>query len=275
MKKTLIVLKFCVLILTLFISVSLNMVHVSAENERILPTDSELELADNAYYLKKGNFNPNEKVVNASNWTEFVRAYKDNTVTKIKLTTDITSQDISVDGVSTTIFGDNADEYRKSSLVIDGGYTDSITGETKQYGLTLIGSKMLRTSNAPTGFTETAADGSTQNRSMFHLKNLSIAQPRTENAYSYGFIGAPDVDTTVAGENVNAPYSKNWYFRFTNVNTDIDDNTTAYRGVARAIVGYQSEVTLAGRVELSVSGETFYLGSLIVEPKASFKGITE
>lgn len=251
------------------------MVHVSAENERILPTDSELELADNAYYLKKGNFNPNEKVVNASNWTEFVRAYKDNTVTKIKLTTDITSQDISVDGVSTTIFGDNADEYRKSSLVIDGGYTDSITGETKQYGLTLIGSKMLRTSNAPTGFTETAADGSTQNRSMFHLKNLSIAQPRTENAYSYGFIGAPDVDTTVAGENVNAPYSKNWYFRFTNVNTDIDDNTTAYRGVARAIVGYQSEVTLAGRVELSVSGETFYLGSLIVEPKASFKGITE
>ncbi|MCB5032015.1 hypothetical protein LGV96_10425, partial [Streptococcus mutans] len=146
-------------------------------NERILPTDSELELADNAYYLKKGNFNPNEKVVNVSNWTEFVRAYKDNTVTKIKLTTDITSQDISVDGVSTTIFGDNTDEYRKSSLVIDGGYTDSITGETKQYGLTLIGSKMLRTSNAPTGFTETAADGSTQNRSMFHLKNLSIAQP--------------------------------------------------------------------------------------------------
>lgn len=275
MKKTLIVLKFCLLLLTLFVSVSLNTVHVRAENEHVLPTDNELELADNAYYLKKGNFNPNEKVVNVSNWTEFVRAYKDNTVTKIKLTTDITSQDISVDGVSTTIFGDNADEYRKSSLVIDGGYTDSITGETKQYGLTLIGSKMLRTSNAPTGFTETAADGSTQNRSMFHLKNLSIAQPGTENAYSYGFIGAPGVDTTVAGENVNAPYSKNWYFRFTNVNTDIDDNTTAYRGVARAIVGYQSEVTLAGRVELSVTGETFYLGSLIVEPKASFKGITE
>ena len=275
MKRTLIVLKFCLLILTLFISVSLNTVHVSAENEHILPTDSELELADNAYYLKKGNFNPNEKVVNVSNWTEFVRAYKDNTVTKIKLTTDITSENISVDGVSTTIFGDNADEYRKNSLVIDGGYTDSITGETKQHGLTLIGSKMLRTSNAPTGFTETAADGSTQNRSMFHLKNLSIAQPGTEDGYSYGFIGAPGVDTTVAGENVNAPYSKNWYFRFTNVNTDIDDNTTAYRGVARAIVGYQSEVTLAGRIELSVTGETFYLGSLIVEPKASFKGITE
>lgn len=238
-------------------------------------TDSELDQADAAYYAAKGNFNPDLKVATASNWTEFVRAYKDNTVTKIKLTSDIASQNIAVDGVSTTTFGNKADEYRKSSLVIDGGYTDPVSGEKKEYGLTLSGSKMLRTSDAPTGFTETAADGSTQNRSMFHLKDLSIAQPGTENANSYGFVGAPGVDTTVAGENVNAVYSKNWYFRLTNVNTDIDDNTPAYRGVARAIVGYQAEVTLAGRVELSTTGEPFYLGSLIVEPGTSFKGITE
>lgn len=238
-------------------------------------TNSELDQADAAYYVAKGNFNPDANIANVSNWTEFVRAYKDNTVTRIKLTTDITSENISVDGVSTTTFGDNVDEYRKSSVVIDGGYIDSISGERKCYGLTLIGSKMLRTSNAPNGFTETAADGSTQNRSIFHLKDLSITQPGGETAYSYAFIGAPGYDISVAGENGDAPYSKNWYFRFTNVNTDIDDNTTANVGVSRAIIGYQAEVTLAGRVDLSVRSEAFYLGSLVVEPGTSFKATTE
>ncbi|MGC6769778.1 pectate lyase-like adhesive domain-containing protein [Enterococcus sp. LJL51] len=237
-------------------------------------TDSELDLADAAYYAAKGNFNPDANIAYVSNWTEFVRAYKNNAVTKIKLTASIASENISVDGVSTTIFGDNADEYRKASVVIDGGYVDG-TGAKKEYGLTLSGSKMLRTSDAPTGFTETAADGSQQTRSMIHLKDLSIAQPGAENGYSYGFVGAPGVDTTVAGENANAPYSRNWYFRFTNVNTDIDDNNATYTGVARAVVGYQAEVTLAGKVTLSVTGEPFYLGSLIVEPGTSFRGITE
>lgn len=248
---------------------------VTQPNAHYIPaTDAEIAQRNQAFNQSHGNFNPNQNIAPVSNWEEFARAYMDNTVTKIVLMADIQSENITVDGVNTMTFGDNPPEVRQHSLEIDGGYVD-LNGDKQRHSLILHGSKMLRTSATPTGFSETASDGSTQNRSIFHMHDVQIAQTSIENASKYGFIGAPGVDSTVGGENVEGAKSRHWYYRLGNMDTSVDDNTTAYTGIARVIVGYQAEVSLYGEVDFSVTGEVFYLGSLILEPGTLFKGVTE
>lgn len=248
----------------------------AASSSRLIPaTPEQIDAANNKYNLEHGNFNPDLNVAYVSNWEQFARAYMDNTVTKIKLTADIESKDITVDGVATATFGNDAKEQRTGSLEIDGGYVAS-DGTTKRHKLVLYGSKMLATGTTPTGYTETASDGSAQPRAIFHMHDTSIGHPASrEAAYSYGFIGARGYHTPAGGTDTNTPYTKNWYFRLGNVDTNADDDTTAYIGIARIIIGYQSEVSMYGDNYLSVTGEVFYLGSFILEDGGSLRGVSE
>ncbi|MBL1227569.1 isopeptide-forming domain-containing fimbrial protein [Enterococcus sp. BWR-S5] len=238
------------------------------------PTDAEMDAANAAYNQAHGNFNPNAKIAYVSNWTEFARAYMDQTVTKIKLTADITSENITVDGVSTTIFSDQDVELRKSSLEIDGGYVDG-SGVKQKYMLKLNGRKTLGTFTTPTSYTEVASDGSTQPRAMFHIHDVSVAKDDSEASNARGFIGATEYHSISGQTNAKSPYTKNWYFRMGNIDTDRDNNASSVPGVARLMVVYQAEVTAYGVNNISTSAENFYLGGFITEPKAVYKGITE
>lgn len=132
------------------------------------------------YYQTHGAFNAEKNVVKAGDWETFIAAYRDETVTKIIMTTDIT--DSSKDGP----YGPT-NYKRKSSLEIDGG----------NHQLTLKRYHGLRTSDRPTGFKETS-NGKEMSRALFHMHDISIrqnldgGQASVANHSSSAFVGASE-----------------------------------------------------------------------------------
>lgn len=234
-----------------------------------LSTAEEQDVATAAYYAAHGNFNPNANMKEVANQADFVKYYNDNTVTKIKLIADI------------TVNGGKINE-RKRSIEIDGGYDDN--GLHKRHILETVGSaRMLRTggvgvgSNAvPDTYQETQQDGSTVGRSLFHMHDLSLKSNSWGN--EAGFVGFPyaygsllNNDNQTIG---NA--TRNWYFRFGNLDTDTDDNRKDLStGMRRLAMVPNAEVTLYGDNNISTTGENFYFGSMVVEDGTSWKGIVE
>jgi Mg-chelatase subunit ChlD len=217
------------------------------------------------YYVQHGGFQAEKKVVEAADWQTFIEAYQNEEVTKIKLTNDV--EDKSKNGA----FGPT-NYKRKNSIEIDGqGHT-----------LTLKKYHGLRTSEKPTGFVEEQA-GKKLARSLFHMHDLSIAQnlngsrAAIGNYSSYAFVGASDshstwgLETSKYEENM----TKNWYFRFGNVDTKNDDNEDNAKGVTRLAMAYGAQVSVYGNLELSTSAENMYVGSLIVEDGTNWQGTTE
>lgn len=217
------------------------------------------------YYVQHGGFQAEKKVVEAADWQTFIEAYQNEEVTKIKLTNDV--EDKSKNGA----FGPT-NYKRKNSIEIDGqGHT-----------LTLKKYHGLRTSEKPTGFVEEQA-GKKLTRSLFHMHDLSIAQnlngsrAAIGNYSSYAFVGASDshstwgLETSKYEENM----TKNWYFRFGNVDTKNDDNEDNAKGVTRLAMAYGAQVSVYGNLELRTSAENMYVGSLIVEDGTNWQGTTE
>ncbi|MHC5372733.1 pectate lyase-like adhesive domain-containing protein [Enterococcus sp. LJL120] len=218
-----------------------------------------------AYYAARGATRATEsETISVNSWSEFRNAYQNESIEKIKLTADIYQS-----GLLTWTY------ERRNNLEIDGHYLND-QGEDDRYILSLY-DVMLRTSASNTGFTENV-NGSTVNRSIFYLHDVSIAQNgnRVEIGGTYGFVGATPVHADIITSTpTKSNTTRNWYFRFGNVDTETDNNSTAYNGMARLLIGYGAEVTLFGKMQLSGTAENFYLGSLILEDGTDYRGTTE
>jgi Mg-chelatase subunit ChlD len=217
------------------------------------------------YYKTHGDFQSERNVIQVADWASFIKAYQNETVTKIILTKDI--EDGSKNGAVGPM-----NYQRKSSLEIDGqGHTLTL----KQY-------HGLRTSEQATGYTETIADKKVP-RSIFHMHDISLRQNlngvQTAAAHysSFAFVGASDVHASwnLESAKYEQNMTKNWYFRFGNVDTKNDNNDDNAKGVARLVMAYSAEVSVYGKLDLSTSAENMYVGSLIVEDDTNWTGVTE
>lgn len=221
--------------------------------------------ADDTYNAAHGNFQAEKKIVKADDWADFIQAYQDETVTKIVLTKDI--EDTSQTGALGP-----TNYQRKASIEIDG----------QGHCLTLKQYHGLRTSNKPTGYTETV-DGKEVPRSMFHMHDLSLRQnlngieTALGNYSSFAFVGASDVHASwgLEASAYEENMTKNWYFRFGNIDTKKDDNADNAKGVARLVMAYGAEVSVYGELDLSTSAENMYVGSLVVEDETTWTGVVE
>ncbi|WP_280737487.1 MULTISPECIES: isopeptide-forming domain-containing fimbrial protein [unclassified Enterococcus] len=237
-----------------------------AENY-IASSEMQQDTATVAYYTAKGATPATVlETVEVANWGEFRAAYENENVEKIKLIADI----YQTGGLSWSY-------ERKNSLEIDGAYLAS-DGNQKRHILSLY-DVMLRTSTNVSGFQETLEDGTLINRSIFYMHDVSIAQngDRVESIGRYAFIGDEDFHSNITATNPSkANSTRNWYFRFGNIDTDTDENTEAKNhGMGRLLIGYQAEVTLYGEIRLSTTAENFYLGSLILEDGTNYHGTVE
>lgn len=215
-----------------------------------------------AYYQQHGNFQPEKASVAVSSWDEFASAYANEAVTKIVTTKDI--EDTSRNGLSGP-----TNYQRKASLEIDG----------QGHILTLKQYHGLRTSAEATGYTETI-DGVSVPRSIFHMHDISLRQnvdriqAAIGNYSSFAFVGASDVHASWGLESAKYEQNmtKNWYFRFGNIDTKYDDNKDNAKGVARLVMAYSAEVSVYGQLDLTTSAENMYVGSLIVEDGTNWVG---
>ena len=222
---------------------------------------SKIAQASLRYNQSHGAFDPEKKVVLASDWPTFIDAYRDEQVTKIVLTNDI--EDNSASGAKGP-----TNYQRKKSIEIDG----------QNHVLTLKPYHSLQTSDQADSYTEQVA-GKAINRSLFHMHDISLRQNLTgDRAVSGGygsltFVGALDSGKAKPGYGSRKENrTKNWYFRFGNIDNKNDDRSTNKRGLARLVTAYASEVTLYGKVDLSTSAENMYVGSLIVEDGTNWTG---
>jgi hypothetical protein len=221
--------------------------------------------ASKAYNQAHGAFDPEKNVVEAGDWQTFIDAYRNEAVTKIALVKDI--EDQSPNGAK------GPTSYkRKKSIEIDG----------QGHKLTLKKYHSLRTSEAPDSYQEDV-DNQVVSRSMFHLHDISLRQNMSGAAASCGqyssnaFVGALDTHSSW-GKEVSSreeALTKNWYFRFGNIDTKEDNNAGNNRGLARLVTAYGAEVTLYGSLDLSTRAENMYVGSLIVEDATHWKGKTD
>lgn len=213
------------------------------------------------YNQSHGAFDPEKRVVLAGDWQTFIDAYRDEQVTKIVLTNDI--EDSSASGAKGP-----TNYQRKKSIEIDG----------QNHVLTLKPYHSLQTSDQADSYTEQVA-GKSITRSLFHMHDISLRQNLTgDRAVSGGygsltFVGALDSGKAKPGYGSRKENrTKNWYFRFGNINNKNDDRSTNKRGLARLVTAYASEVTLYGKVDLSTSAENMYVGSLIIEDGTNWTG---
>lgn len=217
------------------------------------------------YYKNHGDFQAEKSVVQAGDWETFISAYKNETVTKIVLTADI--EDESTDGAAGP-----TNYQRKASIEIDGqGHLLSL----KRY-------HGLRTSEKATGYTEDV-EGARVPRSVFHMHDISLRQNMTDkgafvgNYSSYSFVGASGSHTSwnLGNGTLEQNMTKNWYFRFGNIDTKQDENEANALGVTRLVMAYSAEVSVYGQLDLSTSAENMYVGFLIVEDGTTWTGVTE
>ncbi|MFK4568159.1 VWA domain-containing protein [Enterococcus sp. UD-01] len=238
---------------------------VEAEKQVIAKFKPKKGQGSDNYNRLHGKFDPEKNVVQAGDWQTFIDAYRNEAVTKIVLTKNI--EDSSPNGAK------GPTSYkRKKSIEIDG----------QGHRLTLKKYHSLRTSEAPDSYQE-VVDDQTVRRSMFHLHDISLRQNMSGAAASCGqyssnaFVGAIDTHSSW-GKEVSSreeDLTKNWYFRFGNIDTKEDDNAANARGLARLVAAYGAEVTLYGSLDLSTTSENMYVGSLIVEDATNWKGSTE
>ncbi|MTD41804.1 VWA domain-containing protein [Erwinia sp. CPCC 100877] len=238
---------------------------VEAEKHLIAKFKPKKGQGADAYNLLHGKFDPEKNVIKADDWQTFIDAYRDETVTKIVLTKNIEDSSPSRAKGPTSY-------KRKKSIEIDG----------QGHRLTLKKYHSLRTSEAPDSYQE-VVDEQTVGRSMFHLHDISLRQNMSGKAACFGqyssnaFVGALDTHSSWYKEvsSREEDLTKNWYFRFGNIDTKEDNNTTNANGLARLVMAYGAEVTLYGSLDLSTTSENMYVGSLIVEDGTSWKGSAE
>lgn len=138
----------------------------ASESGFVSATPEEIAAANEVANTEIG-FNPEEKVVEVADWSEFRTAYNDGTVTKIILTTDISNS------------SNQALNLRRTSIEIDGrGHTLHLNRRSLEI-------------NSPT-------DGT----GFFHIHDM-VAQQRLDNGLTaagyYAFVNGTNFTSNVAG----------------------------------------------------------------------------
>ena len=225
----------------------------------------ETSQATKAYNQAHGNFDPDKQVIEAGDWSTFIAAYQNEAVTKIVLTKDIV--DASPSGAKGP-----TNYKRRKSIEID-GQTHRLT--LKQY-------HSLQTSEQANTYTEQVA-GKQVNRSLFYMHDISLIQnlngtgAKSGDYSSLAFVGALDSgkSTGKKDDKRKSDQTKNWYFRFGNIETEKADNKTNNLGLTRLVTAYGSEVTLYGQMKLRTTAENMYVGALIVEDGTIWTGVSD
>lgn len=96
---------------------------------------------------------------------------------------------------------------------------------------------------------------------FFHIHDLTAQQKSNNTGVGVGYWAF------VNGSNF-ANYVEGWRFRTGNIMTTSENGTR----IGRFVRGYQSEIQLYGKLELSTTEENFYAGSMKIENKTYWKG---
>lgn len=225
----------------------------------------ETSQATTAYNQAHGNFDPDKQVIEAGDWSTFIAAYQNEAVTKIVLTKDI------VDTSPTGAKGPTNYKRRKS-IEIDG----------QNHSLTLKQYHSLQTSEQANTYTEQVA-GKQVNRSLFYMHDISLLQnlngagAKSGDYSSLAFVGALDSgkSTGKKDDKRKSDQTKNWYFRFGNIDTQKSDNKANNLGLTRLVTAYGAEVTLYGQMKLRTTAENMYVGALTVEDGTIWTGVSD